>query len=346
MKCPYCDAEFEVQDLDDYQDELSKHGQEGVSWGDGVENAYEEWASHEEDDFAGGSCPSCGAEIIGSENTIASVCPCCGNAQIIKRRITGLLKPDLVIPFKLDKAAAVEALKKFCAKKRLLPDSFKGEERLSEIVALYVPFWLFDARARGHIRYRATRSKVYSDSDFTYTRTDYFSVVRDGTIDFEKIPVDGSAKIDNAYMNAIEPFDYKDFKDFRPAFLAGYQAEKHDVSSEEGREDASVRMKGSIEDEFFMSARGNYQTINTESSHITVENGKVHYSLMPVWILNAKHKEKNEDKIYTFMVNGQSGRIAGKLPCDSKKRWKYRFLLTAIIGVSLSIALQALRLFM
>jgi len=339
MKCPYCDAEFEVDDLDDYQKELDEHSREGLCWTTKM-NAVRALEESELCDLESGSCPSCGAELVGDRNTIAMVCPCCGNAQIVKRRLSGLLKPDWLIPFRLDKKAAVDAVKKFCDGKRLLPDCFREKNRIDGIQGLYLPFWLFDAKARGHIRYRASRVHTWSDSRFHYTKTEHYSVIRDGTMDFEKIPVDGSDKMDDSYMDAIEPFDYADLKAFQSAFLAGHTAEKFDVDAEKSKERAGTRIKATIEDEFSRSVLG-YTSVKTESSSVNIENGHVHYSLFPVWVLNTSYKNEK----YVFMMNGQTGLLAGRLPVDTVKCWKYRLLFTGIFGAAFTLAIQVLRIF-
>ena len=339
MKCPYCDAEFEMAGLEDYNKELAVQAKDGVGWA-GQTGAVQAWENPELDDLASGACPSCGAELLGDQNTIAMVCPCCGNAQIVKQRLTGLLKPDSLIPFQLDKKAAVEALKKFYQGKRLLPDLFKEENRVNNIQGVYLPFWLFDAQARGHIRYRATRTKAWSDANYNYTKTDFYSVVRDGSMDFEKIPVDGSEKMDDSFMDAIEPFDYAQMKGFESAFLAGYLAEKYDVDAEKSRERAGLRIRSTMETEFAQSVTG-YTSIIPESSSIDVESGKVSYSLFPAWILNTKYKKKD----YLFVMNGQTGLLAGRLPADLGKSWKYRLMFTGIFGAVLTLIIQALRIF-
>jgi predicted RNA-binding Zn-ribbon protein involved in translation (DUF1610 family) len=339
LKCPFCDAEFGITALEDYQKELAAAAEDNFGWE--VQKAGKAWEEEELDDLAQGSCPSCGAELIGDKNTAAMVCPCCGNAQIVQRRLTGVLKPDYVIPFKLDKKIAVEALKNFYQGKRLLPDLFKEENRINGIQGLYVPFWLFDARAQGKIRYRASRTKFWSDSNYNYTKTDFYSVIREGIIDFEKVPVDGSEKMDDNYMDAIEPFNYTLIKDFQSAFLAGYSAEKYDVDAEKSRERAGRRVKASVEEEFARSVTG-YASVRPESSVVNIENGKVSYAMLPVWILNTRYHKEN----YQFIMNGESGRLVGSLPADPAKVWKYRLLFTGIIGAASTILIQILRIFM
>jgi len=259
----------------------------------------------------------------------------------VLRRLTGLLKPEYIIPFKLEKKVAVEALKNFYKGKRLLPDSFKDENRINNIQGVYLPFWLFDANAQGHVRYKATKVKRWSDSSYDYTKIDHYSIVRDGSLQFEKVPVDGSEKMDDSYMDAIEPFDYTQLKDFQTAFLSGYLSEKYDVDAEKSKERAVKRIKTTLETEFAKSVVG-YASVRTESSTIGVENGKVSYSLFPVWVLNTKYNKEN----YLFLMNGQSGRLVGRLPADPGKSWKYRLMIAGIIGAVSTLVIQALRIFL
>ncbi|MCL2763949.1 MAG: hypothetical protein FWD40_01555 [Treponema sp.] len=339
MKCPYCDAEFEIQALEEYQKEISLPEKDKFGWDE--DSGPKEWESDDLNELAQGSCPSCGAELLGDKNTTAMVCPNCGNTQIVLRRLTGMLKPDYLIPFKLDKKTAVEALKNFYKDKRLLPDCFKKENKINSIQGVYLPFWLFDAKASGHMRFKATKVKAWFDSNYNYIKTDHYSVIRDGSMAFEKVPVDGSEKMDNNYMDAIEPFEYADLKDFQTAFLSGYIAEKYDIDAEKSRERAGQRIKSTIETEFSKSVTG-YASIIRESSTVDVEGGNVNYSLFPVWILNTKYKKEN----YMFLMNGQTGRLVGKLPSDPGKSWMYRLMFTGLFGIILTLIIQALSIFM
>jgi len=337
MKCPYCDAEFEIAALEEYQKETAAPEKDKFEWD---KNDLQEWGDNELNELTQGACPSCGAELIGDKNTAAMVCPNCGNSQIVLKRLTGMLKPELVIPFKHEKKSAVEALKNFYKGKKLLPNSFKDENRINNIQGVYLPFWLFDAKAQGHIRYKAAKTKNWSDSTYNYTKTDFYSVVRDGSMAFEKIPVDGSEKMDDSFMDAIEPFDYSGLKEFQTAFLSGYLAEKYDVDADKSQERAQKRIKATVETEFRNSVTG-YSSVTAESSKVDVEGGKVTYSLFPAWVLNTIY---NNEK-FMFLMNGQTGKLVGKLPVDKKKSWLYRLMFTGIFGVIINGIIQLLRLF-
>ena len=162
MKCPFCDTEFEMETLAAYDSELNKEQADALQW---EHASAESW--QEDDNVHSFVCKSCGGEIIGDENTAATSCPYCGNPVVMMAQFTGALKPDCVIPFKLDKEAAISALKRHYQGKPLLPSSFKDRNHLEEIKGVYVPFWLFDGEAEGSAGFEATRSKTYTrGSDF------------------------------------------------------------------------------------------------------------------------------------------------------------------------------------
>jgi len=339
MKCPFCDTEFEMAALEQYQKEIAVAKEDTFNF-DG-QGDLKEWDEDELNGLTQGSCPSCGSELLGDKNTAAMVCPNCGNTQIVLRRLTGLLKPEFVIPFKLEKKAATEALKNFYKGKKLLPASFTKDNRINSIQGVYLPYWLFDAGAKGHVTYKATKTSGWADSNYTYTKTDFYSVVRSGAMQFEKIPVDGSEKMDDSFMDAIEPFNYSDLKDFQTAFLSGYIAEKYDVEAEACKDRAGKRIKSTVETEFRNSVTG-YQSVTKESSSVDVDSKKVSYGLFPAWVLNTKYNNEN----YMFLMNGQTGRLVGKLPSDKGKEWKYRLLYTGIIGAVFTVIIQLMRIFL
>lgn len=335
LKCPYCDTEFEPETLSEYEHVLkeTETETEHAEW----EKASNEWLADDTERLCTYVCRSCGGEIVGDETTAATSCPFCGNHVVMENKLSGQLKPDLVIPFRLDKNAAVANLKKHFSGKRLLPKAFKDENRLDEIQGVYVPFWLFDTDVRANIRYRATRIRTWSDSRYDYTETSHYAVSRGGTLGFDHVPVDGSSKMANDLTESLEPYDLSEAVDFNAAYLAGYLANRYDVGQEESTERANERVKRSTERAFGETVNG-YATLVPESSNIRLSNGKVRYALFPVWILNTN----TNGKTYTFAMNGQTGKLVGDLPCDTKAAWKWFFGLTAACGAGLYLFLTLL----
>lgn len=321
MKCPYCDNEFEVETLAAYDEALKNETADDMQW---ETSAGGEWQEGETEGMRVYLCKSCGGEIVGDETTGATECPFCGNQVVMMGQFTGTLKPDLVIPFKLDKEAAKKALMKHYEGKTLLPKIFKDKNHIDEIKGIYVPFWLFDTDADANIRYKATRVRRWSDSRYDYTETSHYSVSRGGTIGFEHVPVDGSTKMADDLMESIEPFDLSKAVDFQTAYLAGYLADKYDVDAENSIERANNRIKKSTADAFAATVQG-YDVVTPITTNMQLQNGSAKYALLPVWILNTTW---NGEK-YTFAMNGQTGKFVGNLPLDKGAYRKWLFGLGA-----------------
>ena len=325
MKCPYCDTEFDTETLASYDAGLNGE-QDSMEW---ETSAGTQWQEGEADGLRTYVCKSCGGEIVGDENTAATSCPFCGNPVVMMGQFSGALKPDLVIPFKLDKNAAKAGLMQHLSGKRLLPKIFKDQNHIDEIKGIYVPFWLFDTDADAQVRYRTTKVRVWSDSKYDYTDTSHFLVNRSGSVSFEHIPVDGSTKMPDDLMESIEPFIFSAAVDFQTAYLAGYLADKYDVDAEQSIERANERVKRSTEEVFASTVHG-YQTVVTESSNIRLHGGKAKYALYPVWILNTTWQGKK----YTFAMNGQTGKFVGDLPVDKSAAAKWTLGLSAVLGAA------------
>lgn len=326
VKCPYCDTEFEMQTLKELDEVLNQQVPEDMTW----QEQPGDWQEEDTDNLCSFICQSCGGEILCEATTAATSCPYCGNPVIMTERLSGDLRPDLVIPFKLDKAAAKAALKDHFKGKPLLPRTFKSENRLEQLQGIYVPFWLFDADADADIRYKATRIRVWSDSRYNYTETSYYSIHRAGSLGFSGVPVDGSKKMDDTLMESLEPFDLTAAVDFQTAYLAGYLADKYDVSAQESIQRANDRIKTSTESAFLQTVIG-YNTVIPEATSIRLKDSKARYALLPVWVLNTKYRGKD----YLFAMNGQTGKFVGNLPVNWGAFWGW---LLGIAGVVAAIA--------
>lgn len=65
--------------------------------------------------------------------------------------------------------------------------------------------------------------------------------------------VDGSTKIPNGHMDAIEPYDYRAFQPFSTAYLPGYMADKYDEDADTCQARAHSRMQNSVSSELSAS---------------------------------------------------------------------------------------------
>lgn len=328
MKCPYCDTEFEMETLRQYDEVLNEEKQpDDMRWDT---RPGSRWQEGEEADMRIYACRSCGGQIVTEATTAATHCPFCGNPVVMINQLSGDLRPDYVIPFRLDREAAKAAMTKHLSGKRLLPKLFKSQNHIDEIKGIYVPFWLFDAEADADIDYRATRVRTWSDRDYNYTETSHYALSRAGSLGFERVPVDGSSKMPNDLMESIEPFDFSGAVDFQTAYLSGYLADRYDEDAAQSIDRANARIKQSTEQAFRSTVRG-YNTVTVTNSSVRLTNGEAKYALYPVWLLNTTWRGEK----YIFAMNGQTGKFVGNLPVDRGAWWRWFGLFTALFGAAI-----------
>lgn len=335
LKCPYCESEFNIETLQ-AQNQMADALNADDKMDGWNTSAGAEWTAEDDTGVVTYICQSCGGEVLGDENLGATECPFCGNNIVFKDKFSNGLKPDLVIPFKLDKKAAKEALKKHLTGKKLLPKVFSTENHIDEIKGIYVPFWLFDAKVEGKVKYSATRVNMWKAGDYQYTQTNFYDVYREGSIAFENIPVDASSKMANDLMDSLEPFHFDEAVDFNTAYFAGYLADKYDETVETNLPRINKRVKRSTEDAFLSTVNAGYATISTDSSVIDLKDGNAKYVLLPVWLLNTTWKGEK----YVFAMNGQTGKFVGNLPMDKRllrKYWLLSFLVSGFAGALLGL---------
>ncbi len=314
IQCKYCDSVISIGALAEYEKDLNKQKPDSFNWREYDKNGGNgDWSDAELSMMQTYRCAHCGGEIIGDGSTIATTCPYCDNPVVMGSSIDGILRPDYVIPFEKKREEVFSAYRKFLSGRFLLPHKFKSVSP-DDLKGIYVPFWLFDCDSNGSITLNAVRIHRWSDSRYNYTKTDYYNVVREGKMGFERVPVDGSSKMDDTFMESIEPYDFREALDFNSAYLAGFFADRYDVDVTHSIQRANQRIRNSTI-EMLRSTVNGYNTVTVNHSDVHIDEGDIHYALLPVWMMNTKYGGKT----YTFAMNGQTGKMVGELPIDKRK---------------------------
>lgn len=323
LVCANCEAEYDVAEFE---------AEVKAGAGQDYKEKKEQW-NIEEEGLVVYECKNCGGEVIGDESMASTKCPYCENPIVISSKFSGSLKPDLVIPFKLNKHAAEAALKEHVNKIKLAPAAFKSGNHIKELKGVYVPFWLYDASVHGDARYEAIKEDRHSDSQYEYIEKSYYDVYREGNIAFQNVPADASEKMDDSLMDSIEPYDVSAAVPYSSAYMAGYFADRYDVTAEQCQERADKRMANSTE-EMLRSRVQNYNSVSQKSFNWNKTGESHKYALYPVWILNTVW---NGNK-YIFAMNGQTGKLVGDVPCSNGKFFGVLFgAFAAIEAVLLAI---------
>lgn len=259
-------------------------------------------------------CKNCGATLITHKDTTATNCSFCGAGVVLLDRLTGDLAPSKVIPFTISKEKAMKAFKTWCKNGLLTPKGFMTADRVKGITGMYVPFWLYDLNSKVEVNAICTKVRTYTRGEYIYTETSYYDVYRDINIDYVKVPIDASEKMDDILMDKLEPYNYGQLNDFNTPYLAGYIAEKYNYDHKELLPRAASKIERYVES-FINSTISGYTTTSYKQKNIDTKKTQAYYALLPVWMVYYDYKGSE----YIFAMNGQTGKVVGKPPISQAK---------------------------
>lgn len=275
-------------------------------------------------------CSNCGAEIIADEHTAAGFCCYCHNPVVLVGRLSGAMLPKRIVPFHYGKDAAKEKFLKFAKKKLFVPKDFFCEEQVERITGIYYPFWITDADSDSVMDAHATRTRVWRRGNVEYTETSNFAVHRRGNIHFEDITTSAFSEADKRMLEGILPYPSEALEAFSMPYLAGYQAKKRNVEREAVSGEVRQRMEN-YSTQLLRSTVHGYSTVSVVSDDIRLLKSHWEYSLLPIWILTYRDRR---DKVYTYAMNGHTGKIYGELPVSW---WRLGALLGAVTAVATAV---------
>ncbi|MCK0472284.1 TFIIB-type zinc ribbon-containing protein [Halalkalibacter sp. APA_J-10(15)] len=309
-KCPSCGADMK---FDSASGKLSC-GSCGRH--DDIESFPKENVLHkfEEGEAIQYHCKNCGADILTDSDTTATTCCFCGAGVVLADRLSGDLAPAFVIPFQINKDEAKEAFKKWCKKGKLTPKGFMTADRIKNITGMYVPFWLYDLNSKGDVDAVCTKVRRYTRGDYIYTETRYFDVSRSVDLQYVKVPVDASEKMDDELMDKLEPYNYSNLKEFNTPYLAGYIAEKYNYDDKELLPRVQARVENYV-DTYIKSTTSAYHTTTIKRKRLDTKQNQAYYTLIPVWMVYYDYGNKE----HIFAMNGQTGKVVGKPPISFGK---------------------------
>ena len=298
--CRFCLGSFDLSALKGHEDLPEASGVS--SGGFGGAEAVQEFV-----------CPSCGGAIVSDQQTVATYCVYCKNPTILAGRLQDGERPEWILPFRITKEGVTEILEKAMKNRPLMPKVFRETLGEGEVNGLYVPYWLYDLHLESQITGQGKRVSSWQDQKYRYTKTDVFHVERGGAVRYRHVPADASKRLDDRSMQNIEPFDEQAMVDFDMRYLSGHFAERYDIKAEEAFPAVYQRVTEAWEQEMIRDTT--YSSFQIRSRNHRYRERQNHYAMMPVWIFSVKYR----DKLYRFLVNGQTGKLTGKLPVDGRK---------------------------
>lgn len=254
-------------------------------------------------------CPDCGAQILADATTSATFCAFCHNPAIIRERLEGAFRPASLIPFSVTREQAQQQFQAALRKKPLLPRFFSSQAQMEKITGIYVPFWLYDCNAWGGIHAKASKSHSYTSGDYHVTQTSHYNVIREGSAAFLRIPADASSKLDDKTMDLLEPYDYSKLQKFDMAALSGFLAERYDRDAKTTFPRVQARVQAGMNQLLRGTIQG-FTSYSVRDECFSIPHSRAQYALLPVWMMTVRY----QGQFWLYAINGQTGRIVGKLP--------------------------------
>ncbi|MCR5204574.1 MAG: hypothetical protein K6E47_05930 [Lachnospiraceae bacterium] len=319
--CEFCDSEFDIQPSQtQIQGFDFKAFYEGVPQDNsGILKVY--------------YCKSCGAEVLAASEEASLTCPYCTNKIVLSDKVSGNLRPNGIIPFKLPKSELKKHLDDFYKDKKLLPKDFFSEGVMEKVTGLYVPFWLFSGSIGGRFYFSCTKVSSHVSGDYRITETDTYDVVREGVVSFSDIPLDASEKIDDALMDSVLPYDFSEIKDFDYGYLAGFAADRFDVPGKSLQQRAENRMQSTTLGKVKAAVGSQYTSANLKSYELKATDISVKYIVLPVYTFTINYGSSK----FKFAVNGQTGKVVGEVPISKKVSRLYWLKKAAIPAAAVAI---------
>lgn len=316
FKCEYCLSEFTEEQI-------------VLQSENDAENAS---SQTENDEFCNEllsySCKNCGAEVFADKNTVADFCYYCHNPIVCDGRLSGQLKPQLIVPFAYDKSEAEKRFLKFAKSKWFVPSDFFAEKQVEKIQGIYYPFWLTDVDVHAGSSARAEKVRTWKVGKNLYTETSHYKLYRKGDIHFEDVTTGAFDSESKAMLEGVLPYPTESLKEFSMAYLSGYLAKKRTVE----QDDIFFEVKSRINDyseKLLNETMSGYTAVHHEGSSVKLDKVLWDYALLPLWVLTYKKGEKT----YTYAMNGHTGKVYGELPLSNKKLWL--LFLAIALGITL-----------
>ncbi len=308
LLCPYCGHTKAIEPLEESgtvleKDFTSAEFTENCDWGVAKKTVI---------------CKSCGGESIYDALETAGECPYCGSNQVMEAKDVNTLAPDGVCVFKIDQKTAADKFSSWIKKRFFCPKEAKENAKPKSFKGLYLPYWTFDSdtTTRYSGEYGIDRTETNSKGEHI-TRTDWYKTSGEYSEFIDDQPVTATNRYDVSILKGLEPFNTTESLHYKPEYVAGFVSERYSIGLKDAWEKAKnfikTRLNSHITDK--IKTENHADSVSSLKLTTTYDNIKYKYLMLPVWISSFTYK----GKLYQFMVNGQTGRVAGKTPVSALK---------------------------
>lgn len=305
LKCPYCDHETDIPLPEDEEERVAQE----TDFEEAEKTGNFDWGAEKKTII----CKSCSAETIYDALQVADSCPYCGSNQVMEASDTNSLAPNGVCVFEVTDKQAGENFQKWIKGKWFMPSEAKRSAKPDSFKGVYVPYWTFDTKtsSRYNAQYGIDR-KVKDKDGKERTETDWYNTSGFYQEFIDDHLVSATKRYDRKMMKKVEPFNVLNNKRYRPEYVAGYLSERYSIGLKEGwgqaRKEIHDHLHGRISSK--IKREHNADRVRNLKFSTTHDDITYKYLMLPIWLSSFTFN----NKIYHFMVNGQTGKVGGDVP--------------------------------
>ena len=269
-------------------------------------------------------CQQCGSEVTIDLDQRSYVCAFCDSTYVVEipQQESGRQRPEFVIGFSVTPQQALQKYRTWIrANSWFRPGDLHTAQIEEKLKGVYLPFWMYSLLAEsqwaasiGEYWYKTETYRTKDSKGRTVTRTrrvqhtEWWPLRGRHHAYYNSYVVSGSCGLAQSEAERIKPFQLPALKRYEPYFLAGWFAEEYSV----GRDEALQR----CQTEFYRREQVKIAAFMPGDRHrelrvhTTFRDIHSDLCLLPIYILSYRYR----DKVYRFLVNGQTGKCAGDKP--------------------------------
>lgn len=336
LRCGSCGAELGIS----------------AAGGEVLEHSYDDWQAtnggQRVASIAGRvlRCQGCGASTETVD--LADTCQFCGGALVAVSEPPGVVAPEAVVPFHLDRPAAHQAFGAWVRSRRFAPGALRRVGSTEGLTGTYVPHWTFDAHtetdytgSRGEHYWVTVTNQVSDGNGGTRTeshqeqRTRWHRAAGHLRRDFDDVLVPGTRRFDPDRLEKMGPWRLGQARPFQAEFLAGYSALRYDVDPDEGVARARESMVRAIREDCRADIGGDEQRV--DRVEVTYSQNMFKLVLLPLWIATYLYGGRS----WQVMVNANTGEVVGERPWSVPKIAAAVAAALLVVGLVVALVLSS-----
>ncbi len=265
-------------------------------------------------------CQSCGASMTYDAHAQTLRCPFCGSTRVDEKPARRVLCPDWFVPFEVDRPQAERRLRQTLKRGFFRPGDLAATAEIETISSVFVPYWIFTA---------STHSYWTADSSDTpmHARADWVPVFGQINSQYYGVLVGASNTLSQVETMQLEPFQLDERRPYDDSLAERFTIEQFAVPRKYARplarQGLEERERHAVASRFLPRGHRNLK-VNMRVRGLASEP-----VLLPIWIMAYRY----QDRLYRFLINGQTGKVTGQVPLSRLR------VLVAVIGIVLLLLL-------